>query len=72
MLYFMKLCKLDIENFFKYKFLNIVLNVILIPFYGLLGAAIATTISNVCLNLIFTLYSKHKLKIMTFPYSIKF
>jgi O-antigen/teichoic acid export membrane protein len=46
--------------------INIVLNLILIPKYDLLGAAIATTISTVFWNLVTTAYIYRKDKIITF------
>lgn len=46
--------------------INIVLNLILIPIYDLLGAAIATTISTVFWNLVTTAYIYRKDKMITF------
>ena len=36
--------------------LNIILNIILIPIYGIMGAAVASTISMICWNLIAMIY----------------
>ncbi|WP_299332750.1 flippase [uncultured Psychroserpens sp.] len=51
--------------------LNIVLNLILIPIYGILGAAIATASSSILLNLISVIFVKNRLGITTYylPFS---
>jgi O-antigen/teichoic acid export membrane protein len=46
--------------------LNIILNLILIPLYGILGAAIATASSSIILNLISVIFVKNKLGIRTY------
>ena len=46
--------------------INVVLNLVLIPKYDLLGAAIATTISTVFWNIVTTTYIYRKDKIITF------
>ncbi|ODR80566.1 hypothetical protein BG842_03840 [Haladaptatus sp. W1] len=51
--------------------INLVLNVLLIPRYGMLGAAVATTVSYICLNIAYAvqLYSKIALLPISTAYS---
>ncbi|WP_452230589.1 flippase [Lacinutrix sp. MEBiC02404] len=53
--------------------LNIVLNLILIPLYGILGAAIATATSSVVINIISVIFVKRRLGIITYisPFNSK-
>ncbi|AUC74741.1 flippase [Olleya sp. Bg11-27] len=53
--------------------LNIVLNLILIPLYGILGAAIATAASSVVINIISVIFVKRRLGIITYisPFNSK-
>jgi O-antigen/teichoic acid export membrane protein len=46
--------------------LNVLLNVLLIPFYGINGAAVASLITNLAFNLICLFYIKKKLGFYTF------
>ncbi|MGJ8548447.1 flippase [Winogradskyella wichelsiae] len=51
--------------------LNLILNFILIPIYGIIGAAIATGVSSVLLNLMAVIFVKKRLGIITYfnPFS---
>jgi O-antigen/teichoic acid export membrane protein len=48
--------------------LNIILNVVLIPRYGIVGAAIATTISMVTWNVIAAFYVYKYYKVIAIPF----
>jgi len=51
--------------------LNIGLNLILIPFYGILGAAIATTSTTILWNLIAVIYIYNKFGFLTYPINLR-
>lgn len=46
--------------------LNLILNFVLIPFYGIIGAAIATAVSSILLNVMAVIYVKKRLGIITY------
>ena len=56
----------------KYKFihltnvvqvlLNVILNIVLIPIYGMIGAAVATVIAYACKAIMFEIYFRLKIK----------
>ena len=48
--------------------LNIALNALLIPTYGIIGAAVATTVSMVCWNIIAAIYVYRYYKVIAIPF----
>lgn len=62
--------KLNLINNFVMGGLNVFLNFLLIPKYGILGAGIATTVSIVIINIIIIIQIRKKIDI--FPYDKKF
>lgn len=59
--------KLQTYISFSTIILNILLNLFLIKFYGIYGAAIATTISLIVENLTKVFFAKKKLNVFTLP-----